>query len=360
MYDALILGAGIAGLSLADALLQRGCSVVVADKNKVGSGASGTPLAMANPATGLRAKKVWRAEACYQAIQDLLDRTENHVGATIYKKNGVLRPALSSKMARKMKERYDQTQWPEAWVHWLDEDQIKQKHPGIRCWDGGLWIPMGLTVDMRAYLQALAQYLKSHDVVIYEDIDNQPQLSSETNGWRLDVDDRRIEFEHLIYATGYGTIKDPRWQLLPLEGVKGQLLEAEPEEPLTFDHSISSRGYIAHLTSERFGVGSTYEHDFDHLNTDEEGRKYLYKVLERVLPELAQKPRKEKLWAGVRVSTPDKKPVLGAHPDIPRLYVFTGLGSKGLLYGRYLAGLLADHILRAVSLPEIVRINRFL
>jgi len=45
----------------------------------------------------------------------------------------------------------------------------------------------------------------------------------------------------------------------------------EPDEPLSFEHSISSLGYIAHLGTGQFAQGSTYEHDFESLETDEFG-----------------------------------------------------------------------------------------
>ncbi|MDZ7681126.1 MAG: FAD-dependent oxidoreductase [Fodinibius sp.] len=66
--DFCILGAGLAGLSLADALAEKGFTTTVVDKSTVAAGASGTPGGLVNPATGRRAKKSWRAENCYTAI----------------------------------------------------------------------------------------------------------------------------------------------------------------------------------------------------------------------------------------------------------------------------------------------------
>ena len=57
IFDFCILGAGIAGLSLADALQEKGYRVIVLEKNDIASGASGSPGALVNPAAGRRAKK---------------------------------------------------------------------------------------------------------------------------------------------------------------------------------------------------------------------------------------------------------------------------------------------------------------
>src|SRR5699024_8464651 len=122
----------------------------------------------------------------------------------------------------------------------------------------------------------------------------------------------------------------------------------------------SSMGYIARLgNADKFVQGSTYEHGFDNLQTDENGEKYLRSRTEKVLPDLAKNAKLIKQWAGARINTPDRKPVLGKHPEIEGLYVFTGLGSKGLMYGKFLAEHYADHLKNGSPLFPEVSIKRF-
>jgi glycine/D-amino acid oxidase-like deaminating enzyme len=105
--------------------------------------------------------------------------------------------------------------------------------------------------------------------------------------------------------------------------------------------------------------GSTYEHDFNHLSPDVEGEKYLRKRMRRTLPQLEKVVITIDQWAGARTSTPNKKPILGQHPENKNLYVFTGLGSKGLMYGRFLADHYVDHLLEGRKLYPEVDIKRF-
>lgn len=353
-----IIGAGIAGLSLADTLRDRGRSVAVVEKRGIASGASGTQGGLVNPATGYRGTKAWKAEACYQAVLKNLEKIQRHSESRFFRQNGVLRPALTDKMARVMRKQFDKTPWQEGWCRWLSPEEIKERHPGINCVGGGLWVPVGMTVDVAEYLHTLAHYLTSRDVPILTGATPAIQHASH---WNIQAGSAGVTAEHLVFATGYETASHSYWKNLPLHPVKGQVacFEAD-EELLSFPHSVSSLGYIARSGKpNRFVQGSTYEHHFGHTAPDEYGAEYLRNRLRRTLPQLAEKARLISQWSGVRASTPNKKPVLGRHKDIPNLHVFTGLGSKGLLYGKYLAEHYADHLLEGVPVYKSVSVERF-
>lgn len=358
-FDYGILGAGIAGLSLADALSERGKSVCLIERNHIGAGASGTPGALVNPATGRRATKTWQAENCYKAIRANLEKVESFSDLQFYQNNGLLRPALSPKMARKMSEQYEKNHWPEGWCSWLSEKEIKERHPGIECVEGGLWLPIGLTVDPGEYLRALGRYLQSREVHI---ITGQHAKPREHNShWTLELSDRKIKADRLVYATGYHALSVSYWKEIPLHPIKGQVMRfRKTGGPLAFSHSISSLGYLANIGDHHsFVQGSTYEHDFDELKSDDYGEEYLRGRLRKTLPGLEKEVIAEQGWAGVRMSTPNKKPVLGRHHAIPHLYLFTGLGSKGLMYGKFLADHYADYLLEGTPLFKAVSIDRF-
>ncbi|MGK7370024.1 MAG: NAD(P)/FAD-dependent oxidoreductase [Candidatus Halalkalibacterium sp. M3_1C_030] len=360
-FDYCILGAGLAGLSLADSLQSEGIKVCVIEKDGIGSGASGTPGGLVNPATGRRATKSWKAEACYDAIFQNLEKVSSYSDTVFHKRNGVLRPAITDKMAGKMRERYNETTWEDGWCQWMSEDEIKDKHPGITCIEGGLWLPVGITVDAGKYLKALSSYLKDQGVSIFSG--QKPIPERFTEYWGMDLDGQHIQAGNLIYATGYSTLSNKYWKGIPFNPIKGQVATFKyTSNEFGFEHSISSLGYIANLTGEQentFIQGSTYEHDFEDIQPSEFGRDYLRNKLKQTLPELEQDSDIIDQWAGVRVSTPNRKPVLGQHPEIENLYLFAGLGSKGLLYGKFLADHFVDHLINGSDLFEEITISRF-
>lgn len=352
--DFCILGAGLAGLSLADALQEYDFSTAVIDKSTIAAGASGTPGGLVNPATGRRATKAWKAEQCYEAISNNLAKIQSQTGDKFYLNNGLLRPALLEKMARKMREQYEKTTWPDGWCHWKSEDEIKEIHPGIKCVDGGLWLPIGLTVDVAQYMRAYAVYLKNQGVHLF--LNQQPAIINNRDSWGLELDDKSINAGNLVFATGHNTTDSHFWDWLPIHLIKGQVATFNVKNGgLSFSHSISSLGYMARTgETDRFVQGSTYEHDFDNLNPDSEGEAYLRKRMRRTLPQLEKRVTVSEQWAGVRVSTPNKKPILGRHPKHSNLHLFTGLGSKGLLYSKFLANHYANYLTEGKKLyPEI-------
>lgn len=362
-FDFTILGAGFAGLSMADELLQRGKSVCLIDKAEPGSGSSGAPLVLINPATGRRAKMVHDAEQSVDTVVDLLMRVQNYAGETnIFEHNGVLRPALDEDLANDFKRSPNKYDWPDnSWVNWLDEEEFSSNYSyfGKHC--GGLVIKHGYTVNTRLYIQFLRDYLSSRGLI--SQFNTNITVESNPNGrYNISFEDgRSVKSDHIIYATGASVKNDSIWDFLPFKTTKGQLLDLIFQNPLPLHESISSMGYFAFMPSEpnRLVVGSTYEHSYDNLLPDEKGRKTLYDKLARTLPDLKNRPHSADMWSGERVSTKDHKPVIGEHPIRKKSYLLTGLGSKGMIQGRYLAKQLASYILDDIPIDSDFNLNRF-
>ncbi len=56
-----------------------------------------------------------------------------------------------------------------------------------------------------------------------------------------------------------------------------------------------------------------------------------------------------RVWTGFRAATPDKLPLIGPHPDDPRLYLATGHEGLGITTSLGTARLIADHIMNRVT-----------
>ncbi|MEX0723400.1 MAG: FAD-dependent oxidoreductase [Gracilimonas sp.] len=355
-FDFCVLGAGLAGLSISDKLIQGEASVCIIDTGDIASGASGTPLGLVNPATGRFGTKTWRAEECYSDISADLEKVQAQSPVQFYKKTGILRPAQDQKMASRMKENAEQQDWPEGWCTWLDKDEIKSINAGLHCVEGGMWLPKGLTVNSGLYLKSKTDLLKSQGLKVYT---NAPyKIEEYQSPFKISLKDEKIQANCIIYATGIETKNLNPWKFLPFNPIKGQLAVFDTPKAGDFDYSISALGYIASISKTRFIAGSTYEHDFDHEKPDEEGAKYLAQRLGKVYPALFKEATLVDQWAGVRASSPNRKPFLGSHPKNDKMFVFAGLGSKGLMYSGYLGDLLASNILDSKPLPKEVAIDR--
>jgi glycine oxidase len=361
VYDVAILGAGLAGLSAADAVLQRKQNCVIADPSGSCGGASAAPMMLANPAAGRRAKKTWCADDCMDYLINLLGRLFSFSESPCFEKNGVLRPALTEKIARDFERSIEKYNWPDGWVEWIPEKTFQVRYPFFSEHYGGLYVKSAITLKGNVLTEIFLKHLTQQGV--HHIASGCTELNRINGRWDVQFENgTQISAKHVIDATGYHHLKSGWWECLPLHPVKGQTATFHFNEPLPLNHSVSSLGYMAFIsqTPDRLTVGSTYEHKFNHLQPDEEGLSYLKEKLERTLPGLVKKAVSVEQWASVRITVPDKKPVIGPHPEKPGLWFFGALGSKGLLMSRYLAELLLQAIFEGTSLPETVSIRRLL
>lgn len=162
----------------------------------------------------------------------------------------------------------------------------------------------GVTVHPKLYLRGLFAQCK-HLRFVQEEISTPP------------------EADCVIFAVGAG-VTNLAYDL-PIRLIKGQVLKARGE----IAHSeIVPGGYMAKTASDGIiHLGSTYEHGFESPDPD------LARAKELILPKHPNYKEKDILGcqAGVRVAN-----IHGYRPILeevaPRVWVMTGMGSRGLLY----------------------------
>ncbi len=63
--------------------------------------------------------------------------------------------------------------------------------------------------------------------------------------------------------------------------------------------------------------------------------------------------------AGVRPSSSDRRPIIGLHPEYNNLFIFNGLGTKGVMLAPYFAKKFVNFYLQKETLPPEVNVGRF-
>lgn len=363
--DAVILGAGLAGLCIADALMERGLNCTVLERGaKPGSGASGAPMLLANPAAGRRAKMSWESEKCISHLGRLLLKISQKGKTPNYITNGVIRPALTPQIADDFSRSPQKYDWPKNWIEWIPPEPFNKKYPFFVENYGGLFIKEAITADGKGICNDLAEWITASGSQILFGVRPVLEYKSLNAEWVVQLKDRNenIHTPVVVDATGYSQTGHPFWDFLPLHPIKGQTITCALNEPLQMESSVSSLGYFAVIPSRpaTMTVGSTYEHHFTGLAPDEKGAAYLVEKIKNTFPDLSQQVRSISQWSGVRVSVPDKRPVTGSHPEKKGLFMMGALGSKGLLMSRYLAEILSENIVNSRPVDPEVSIERFL
>lgn len=360
-FDVIILGAGLSGLSIADSMIELGYHSAIIDPGFPGSGASGAPMMLANPASGQRARRVWRAEECLNSLLKSLARIEKKTGVKCHQKNGVVRPALTADIAEYYKRSPQKYEWLPGWIEWIEPALFKEKFPYFNSNFGGLYVPNGLTLKGSDYCEAMAAYLESLNC--YTHFGSKPEIFNNGDQWIVQVEgDIRLIAPIVIDATGYHQTTNNDWSFIPLHPVKGQTATLHFETEIELKHSVSSLGYIALMPDNPFQmtVGSTYEHQFNNLKPDNKGLSYLQGKLQKTLPGYWEKSIRIDQWSSARVTVPDRMPVIGEHPGLKGYYIIGAMGSKGLLMSRYVADILSQYICNRVPVEPSISIDRFI
>jgi len=360
-FDAIILGAGLAGLSVADSMMELGYHCAIIDSSFPGSGASGAPMMLANPAAGRRARRVWRAEDCLESLLKFINKIEKRTGRRCHNFNGVVRPALTEDIAEDFKRSPEKYEWLPGWIEWIEPDRFSKQFPFFCSDFGGLFLSKGLTLKGNDYCESMIAYLESENC--YTHFGSKPEIFNNGNQWIIQIEgDIQLITPIVIDATGYQQTKNHDWSFIPLHPVKGQTATLHFEQEIGLKHSVSSLGYIALMPDDPFQmtVGSTYEHTFRDLKPDNKGLSYLQGKLRKTLPGYWEKSIRIDQWASARVTVPDRMPVIGEHPDLKGFYMIGAMGSKGLLMSRYVADVLAQFICNGIPLEPTISIDRFM
>lgn len=98
------------------------------------------------------------------------------------------------------------------------------------------------------------------------------------------------------------------------------------------------------LQTGQFLIGSSRETGFSDRQTDVHTVSTLLREALAVFPALAQR-RVIRTFAGVRIGTRDGLPIVGPHPNLPGLFIATGMEGDGICLAPVIGSALADMVL---------------
>lgn len=303
-----IIGAGFAGLSVGYYLAQSHlCSVTFFEAKKVGGGASGIAAGLINPYFGLHGRRSWRADAALKESHVLLQIAQQHSSDKVIAQEGILRFTWT----QEQRERF---------INYAQEF-----NDVIALQENLFLLSSGLTVNVPHYITGLWRACENHGAqLVNETITDLKQLGS---------------FDLVVIAAGFGIktlISPEKWRL---QFVKGQSLICDPLASVSFERSCVAEGYLA--KADILEIGATYEHQFDQEHSCEKTALHLLKDKKQFFcPEAKIISCK----AGIRVTRIGQYVPFVQQIDA-RTYLFTALGSRGLLYHGYFGKLLAQAIL---------------
>ncbi|NNF57682.1 MAG: FAD-dependent oxidoreductase [Rhodothermaceae bacterium] len=343
--DVIIAGAGLAGACAALHLAPTR-RVLVLDAGQPGQGASGAAAGLVNPFMGRKAHSAWRRTEALVALHATLEVAR---ATALFHNTGVLRPARDARQAEAFADAA--AAFPDA-ARWHGAEATHERWPEVVAPHGALWISDGGTVSIPAMVEALLAAAQTYGATLHPHAALRAWTSTTTGVRVQTTQGDALDAATLLLAIGDGFQAFPALETLPLHRVKGQTvrLARPPNLPTTLP-ALSGGVYVV-PDADALIVGATFEHTFADVDPDPTQSLELRAKAAALLATLADASVLD-ARAGVRLTvprtaSPKRLPLLGPLPGAPRVWVFTGLGAKGLLT----APLLASWLPEALANPE--------
>jgi len=346
--DAVIIGGGIIGCSIALGLAQRGLSVALYERGGIGEEASWAAAGMLSPQTdaaarnaffdlGIASRSLYRAFAANIAELSGIDPE--------YQDDGTICLTL----------REDELVHTSEWVAWQQEqappieflsgDAARAMEPSISPnTKGAAFIKADHQIENRRLMDGLAVAIRLAGIDVHEG--SAVDGISVVNGRAVGVisGGLTIDCGVVVMAAGCwsGALLRDAGISVPIVPARGQMLALKGPRP-PFSRVIhGGKCYLVPRRDNRIVVGSTIEYAGFKKGITAQGIELLLSAAIELVPALKEFEIIE-TWSGLRPDTADHLPILGPS-GVDDLYLATGHFRNGILLAPITAELLVQSI----------------
>jgi len=354
--DAIVVGGGVVGASLAYHLVKLGLNTRLIDRHDSGR-ATDAGAGILSPETSSSESEDWyrfgvTAVQYYSKLIDDLEAEQEH--DTGYAICGLLRVAISedeiepyNKAEQIVFQRQSDNQHPPTDdLYTVSSEKAQQLFPALAPSHKAFYHRTGARVDGRQLCKALTSAGVHHGLDV-QHASVEKLIIKDDSVVGVVVDGEEIYADKVAIAGGAWSTSFAE-QLgvhISIEPQRGQIIHLQLADTDTANWSVINafRGhYMVAWEGGRVVVGATREIDsgFDTRTSASGVHEVLSEAL-RVAPGLASAELVE-VRVGLRPYSTDRLPVLGTVPNKKNIYLATGHGPTGLQLGPYSGKIVAD------------------
>jgi glycine oxidase len=346
-YDAIVIGGGIIGCSVAWRLAQTGRKVALLERGHVGgeasSAAGGIFIPEASPDVPEQQLRLW--DTSNQMYPAFVDEVRAVTGQAFeFRVSGRLEVGYSDEDVARLREHFALQGPAGIRARWLTGADALAAEPALAPdVQAAIYFPDHGLVDNPRLTHALGWAVRRAAGDVFENRLVTGLVVEQGRVAGVETLTGRVSGPIVVNCAGsWSGLIDPRSRQ-PVRPAKGQMLAVDPR-PASLRYIVAGPGGSAVPRADgRTLIGATVHdvgYDKDVIAGDISG---MFERTARILPALRQ-ARFLDAWAGLRPLTPDRQPLIGPDPELGGLYWATGHFTMGILLAPATARAIADLI----------------
>ncbi|WP_437228635.1 NAD(P)/FAD-dependent oxidoreductase [Planctomicrobium sp. SH661] len=347
-FDACLIGQGLAGTTLAWTLLLRGQRCLLIDRGEAVT-ASRIAAGLLTPVTGPKLATTLYWNECRTLAESFYRRIEQLTGTVLFESHPALHLFRSEDEQQRFQLRWSSQEFQRI-TRPLDPSEIPATM--IAPW-GGFEMPTAGRLHVARYLDVSREYFQKADSFLQADIDAASDIRFDEDG--ITLPQLHVSADRLIFCQGFPPQTNGWFDTVRFQPAKGEILTLKIDG-LQETRAIHADNWLAPMPDNTFLSGSTFEWKELDSHPTAAARELLLTRLQRWLKCTVNVIDQR---GAVRPTMHDFQPVIGLHPELPRLGILNGLGTKGSLMAPWLAEQLADHMDHQSPLPRELDVRRW-
>ena len=342
--ETLIIGQGIAGSCLGLHLAERNKDFLVIDDSYFQS-SSLVAAGLYNPMIFRKPSKSYNADSLIPHLKSFYSKWELKLNAKFHYQRNIIRVFSSTEEVnnwalKSSNPDYEKFLLPEMLPENFDDNLL--------CGYGGGTVIEAGNVDTKVFLSETKKHFGTKKIE-----GKIRKINKSPDGFEVESNQGKIKCKRVVLANGH--LNHDLYKYLPLTYTKGDILTVYAPEITGFD--IRNKGlFIMPIGNGFHRVGSTYDWDNKSYEPSTKARLELEEKLKNTL----LCPFKiEEHQSGIRPTVGDRRPLLGEHPEQKNLFIFNGLGAKGVMLAPLYSEMLSNHIFDNREIYPEVDIKRY-
>ena len=340
--DYIIVGNGFAAMFFAHQLIMNGKSFKVFSENR--KGASHVSAGIINPVVLKKFTTFWKVQEQLDALKVTFSENQN------YLKQQYL---VNEPIKRIFHDEIEKLLWLKKATENLElssylDQNFSNTEIFINPFGTGT-VMQSARLKVEDFFEAMFLFLKNNNSLIQEKFDYRI-LNPNENRYQ------NIIYRHIVFAEGMGVLQNPFFDSLPIISNKGHHLKVELSRKPVTDFIIKKKHFLFPIRDQLYYYGGTYDRHSILEKEDEKAVEQLINGLSEFYPYDFEV---KEVCFGFRPTVPDRRPIIGANQEYGNIYVFNGLGTRGILNGNYFSKQLFEHIEYQKDIHPEVDVRRF-